>query len=216
MRPSKLPSLLINKETSSVSSKIKSTVKWIVYIISIVSIMSVLLFLNIRNEERLLLLHKVEIEQKSALVNNHGIVFDATTNIIKREGNVPEKVARQYALWIYESAAKYAIDPVLILSIMKVESNFNYKVVSSGNAVGLMQIISSYHKDKTTAAQLFNPEHNIKVGTQIIKEYSNRSSSQIETLLRYNGSLGSAGSYATKVLKTKMKFESEIMNSITM
>jgi hypothetical protein len=40
------------------------------------------------------------------------------------------------------------------------------------------------------------------------------SKSTIETLLRYNGSLGQAPNYAIKVLNKKKKYDNEIMKAV--
>lgn len=219
MKIKKLPDLHIKNALTSPTVEIKlDNFRRVLKIVGIVLLMFFLLggmfFLNLKNEERIIFNNRVQVEQSNAINKKSGVLFDATSDIIQREGKVPPSVAKQYAVWIYESAAKFAVDPMLILSVISIESNFNYKAISPTGPVGLMQIASSHHKDKATPAELFSPETNISVGTQIIKEYADRSSSLVETLLRYNGSLGSAPVYATKVIATKNRFEKEIMGAI--
>lgn len=153
----------------------------------------------------------------AAMSGEDSILIDATAQIIVNDSKfkMPKEVAKQYAIWIFESAAKNKVDPILVLSVMSVESQFDYKAMSGTGAVGLMQVIHSWHQEKTTKAGLFDPKINIDVGTQIIKEYSKRSSTDVETLLRYNGTLGEAPVYATKVLMKHKKYENEIFKSIT-
>lgn len=171
-------------------------------------------YLNLKHEQTILFQQKLHAESSQVLPNVlPNTVLDTTKKIIAREGNLDSDTARQYASWIFEYGAKYAVDPILILSVVSVESRFDYKA-NSGGAIGLMQIIPAYHKDKTSPPELFDPKKNIQVGTQILKEYSDSSRSTVETLLRYNGSLGAAPSYALKVLKAKLKFESEIFSAI--
>ena len=147
-------------------------------------------------------------------VNNEGLILDKTAAIIARDGNIPLKVAKKYSIWIYEAAAKYALDPTLLLAVIYNESKFNYKAVSPTGPIGLFQIASSYHKEKSTRAALFDPYNNIMVGAWIIREYTDISKSKIETLLRYNGSLGQEPKYALKVISTKRKYDNEIMKAI--
>lgn len=157
--------------------------------------------------------HKIKYEQEKA-IEGTGVVVDATTSIIMRDGKIPENVAKRYAVWVYEAAFKYNVDPLLILSVMRVESQFDYKVISSGGAIGLLQVIHSWHAEKTTKVGLFDPKNNIEVGARILKEYAGRSHSDVETLLRYNGSLGQAPVYAVKVLGYKKRYEEEIYNAV--
>ena len=72
------------------------------------------------------------------------------------------------------------IDPYLILSIIKTESNFNKDATSSKNAKGLMQILDStsidvQHLTNIDDADLYIPEQNIKIGINymdlLIKRY---------------------------------------------
>jgi hypothetical protein len=170
-------------------------------------------YANVQYEIHQNIEQKVKFETNKA-AEGTGIVVDATAQIIARDGKVPDSVAKKYAIWIYEAASKYNVDPLLILSVMRVESGFDYKVVSSGNAIGLLQIIHSWHKEKTSKVGLFDPKNNIEVGAQILREYSDRSSTEAEALLRYNGSLGAAPVYALKVLGVKKKYEAEIYSAV--
>lgn len=131
----------------------------------------------------------------------------AIASIIQKDGGVNSELAHKYAQWIFEASIANKVNPLMILSVMSVESKFDSMVVSSGNAIGLMQIIHSWHKEKTTRAGLFDPKTNINVGAKILREYASQSSSDAETLLRYNGSLGAAPTYALKVLATMKRYE---------
>jgi len=140
---------------------------------------------------------------------------NAIASIIHRDGGIDMKLANTYAKWIMDSATKWSIDPMTILAVMAVESKFDYTVVSSGNAVGLMQIIHTWHKEKAEKGQLLDPQVNIDVGAQILSEYKKISSTEAEALLRYNGSLGGAGGYAAKVLMKKAIYKKQIVDQIT-
>jgi len=170
--------------------------------------------LNISHEQKIQREQQIQLEMKRGSDLEQGVVLDAAADIIKRDGKLPLKVAKKYALWIYEAGAKYNVDPLLILSVMAIESGFKYNAISPTGPIGLLQIAASWHRDKTTSVALFDPKHNINVGTQILREYSDKSMTDVETLLRYNGSLGKAPVYAVKVLSKKNKYETEIMDAV--
>lgn len=146
--------------------------------------------------------------------NKAAVVFDATTNIIMRDGKVPARIARKYTLWIYEAAYKHKVDPITILSVMSVESTFKQDAVSGANAIGLMQVIHYWHKEKTTQDGLFDPKNNINVGAKILKEYSRLSDSDAEMLARYNGTWKKSDKYSNKVLMKRTKYKQEIMEAV--
>lgn len=221
MKLLKIPTLVIKNPlsvnptiTRYISAKFKILALALVVLLSVFLIGAVFL-LNIQHQESINLQQKLQFENTKALELKTGLVVDTTADIIAKDGNIPLSVAKKYAVWIYDSSATYGVDPTLILAVMSIESGFNYKVVSHGNAIGLLQVIHSWHKEKTSQVALFDPKNNISVGTQILKEYSNRSTSDVETLLRYNGSLKKPGNYAIKVLAKKQDYDSIITAAVS-
>jgi soluble lytic murein transglycosylase-like protein len=220
MKHNKLPTLTVVNPLSDSPTIIKKANTFLNIVKSLL-LMTVILFfsilgyyLNVQHEEKINIQQKIQHEQIKASNIEPGIVLDATAEIIKREGNIPLSVAKKYALWIYEAGIRNNVDPMLILAVMGVESKFNYRAVSPTGPIGLLQVAASWHKEKTTQVALFDPKHNINVGTQILKEYSDKSSTEVETLLRFNGSLGRAPVYAMKVLSNKKKYETEILDAV--
>lgn len=74
---------------------------------------------------------------------------------------------------INQAAAKYNLDPNLIKSVMRLESQFKRKALSSAGAMGLMQLMPG------TAASLgvtdaYNPEQNINGGAKYLRKQINR------------------------------------------
>lgn len=215
MKINKLPKMVILKPFASIpkitESRTFKVIKYSAYTILAVALLAFVMYLNvIRDQVQYLQKPVATAEQTEVLVINQ------TASIIARDGNLPLNVAKKYAIWVYEAAAKYAVDPILLVAVMATESRFDYKAVSPSGPIGLFQIAAFWHKDKTTSAQLFDPHHNIFVGAQIIKEYAAQSSSTTETLLRYNGSLGEAPNYALKVLNTKKRYDNEIMKAVAL
>jgi soluble lytic murein transglycosylase-like protein len=91
----------------------------------------------------------------------------------------------------YRTAAQVGLDPLLVLAVISVESRFNPIAESGMGARGLMQIIPKYHLDKLAAHggedAVLDPESNIAVGAQILREYMRRTGSLQAGLQYYNG-----------------------------
>jgi soluble lytic murein transglycosylase-like protein len=70
---------------------------------------------------------------------------------------------------IRAAALQNGIDPLLVASVISVESNFNSRAISPRSAFGLMQL-----RPKTAASfavrNLFDPQQNIDAGTRYLKE----------------------------------------------
>ncbi len=84
----------------------------------------------------------------------------------------------EYSNFISESSLEYNIDSLLIISIIKAESNFNVDIVSQKGAIGLMQIMPSTAKDLAynsskyksfTINDLYEPQINIDIGTAYLQ-----------------------------------------------
>lgn len=142
------------------------------------------------------------------------IAIEKTAEIIVRDGkNIHPTTAKKYAKWIYAAGERHNVNPILILSVMSVESNFNAKAQSPTGPIGLLQVAYSYHKEKTTRAGLYDPKNNIDVGTRILAEY--KGSNDARTLIRYyGGGSGVSSAYARKVILHKYKYEKEIMSAV--
>jgi soluble lytic murein transglycosylase-like protein len=91
----------------------------------------------------------------------------------------------------YRAADDAGLDPLLVLAVISVESRFNPIAESGMGARGLMQIIPKYHLEKLAAhggeEAVLDPESNIVVGTQILREYVRRTGSLEAGLQYYNG-----------------------------
>lgn len=89
------------------------------------------------------------------------------------------------------SAREAALDPLLIVAMMAVESSFNPEAKSHAGALGLMQVIPRWHMDKIGAENdhtvLFDPRFNVQVGTLVLVEGLQRYGSLEAALQYYNG-----------------------------
>ncbi|MBB5391438.1 MULTISPECIES: transglycosylase SLT domain-containing protein [unclassified Herbaspirillum] len=106
----------------------------------------------------------------------------------------------------YLTARDIKLDPLLILSVIAIESRFNPFAESPMGAQGLMQVMSKVHHDKFQdlggIKAALNPVANIRVGSQILKEYVTRGGSIEAGLKSYVGAADMAndGGYGVKVL----------------
>lgn len=107
-------------------------------------------------------------------------------------------ISRNDATQIVQSAYKWAtqfeVDRRLILAVAKVESKFNKHAISPSGALGIMQVIPKWHKEKLIAArdmlnnpELFNIDTNMFIGTWILKECLNKYTNVSKALLCYSG-----------------------------
>ena len=91
----------------------------------------------------------------------------------------------------YTTAKEIKLDPLLILSVMAIESGFNPFAESPVGAQGLMQVMSKVHHEKFRQLgglkAALNPVANIKVGSLILKDYVTRGGSVEAGLKLYVG-----------------------------
>jgi len=76
---------------------------------------------------------------------------------------------RQYDQIIRRIAQKYNVDPDLIHSIIRAESNYNSQAVSPKGAVGLMQLMPDTAKDYGVKDR-YDPYENIEGGVKFLKD----------------------------------------------
>jgi soluble lytic murein transglycosylase len=93
------------------------------------------------------------------------------------------------------NAGKNGLDPYLVASLIRQESEFNAGAVSHSNAYGLMQLLPSVGKSiakkdgikRFETAQLLNPTVNLELGTRNLKQVLDRFGGQVEyALAAYN------------------------------
>ncbi|MGH8705206.1 MAG: transglycosylase SLT domain-containing protein [Burkholderiales bacterium] len=133
--------------------------------------------------------------------------------IAKRYRVAPDAVAGFVAA-AYRAGVEHRVDPLLILAVMAIESRYNPVAESSLGARGLMQVIPKFHLEKLWEhggeSALLDPEVNIHVGAQILREYMRRFGETETALQMYAGAFDEPTSqYARKVLAERTRLEQE-------
>ena len=102
---------------------------------------------------------------------------------------------RPYWPDLASNSEKNSLDPFLVASLIRQESEFNPGAVSRANAYGLMQLLPSVGKSvarkqgikRFTTSQLLNPSTNLQLGTVNLRQVLDRFGGQVEyALAAYN------------------------------
>ncbi len=115
----------------------------------------------------------------------------AVTAWLSKRYRVAGDAANLLVSTAYSTAREIKLDPLLILAVMAIESGLNPFAESPVGAQGLMQVMSKIHHEKFRplggTKEALNPVANIRVGSQILKEYVNRGGSVEAGLKTYVG-----------------------------
>ncbi len=103
---------------------------------------------------------------------------------------------------IEKYSQEYKVDPKIVISVMKVESDFNPSAQSHTNAKGLMQIMpdTSKHiakllKLNPNSIDLNDPETNIQLGTYYLKYLMNNFHNMDTVFAAYNAGFGNVNNW---------------------
>lgn len=136
----------------------------------------------------------------------------AVAEFIAKRWRIADDAAAGFVATAYRAGEQQRVDPLLILAVMAIESRYNPVAESVMGARGLMQVIAKYHPEKLDAhggeQALLEPEINIQVGTQVLREYLRRFGDTETALQMYAGALDDPTSqYAGKVFAEKARLE---------
>ena len=130
----------------------------------------------------------------------------AVADFFEKKYNLERAKIEEYVSNTILIAKEVNIDPVLLLAVISVESNFNPNTKSHAGAEGLMQVMTSVHKDKYAlfggTSEAVKPEVNIRVGAYILKYLIATAGSLRNGLKYYVGAANAEhdGGYADKVM----------------
>ena len=143
--------------------------------------------------------------------------IEALAALVGKKYRISPKVGRDLIVTAYREGARTGVDPLLIIAVMAVESRFNPIAESDSGAMGLMQVIPAFHKDKFEADAgdpVFDPHANIRLGARILQDCIKRGGSEVAGLQLYNGSGDDAtNAYANKVLAERQRLQQAIARS---
>lgn len=138
------------------------------------------------------------------------IILLAIILILFKIVRIQDAILRQaYPIKYSEYVEKYAnqngIDKYMIYAIIKTESNFKADVKSGSDAIGLMQLLEATaieranlidEKEGLTEEELYDPETNIKLGTDyyayLLHHYAGNN---VLALIAYNAGMGNVDTW---------------------
>lgn len=136
---------------------------------------------------------------------------DRVATFLSRRYHVAESPMSRLVDAAFDTGHEVGLDPLLLLSVMAIESAFNPYAESGVGAQGLMQVMSKVHSDKFDyfggPAAALQPLANIKVGALVLKDCIARGGSLATGLRLYVGSTtpSSDGGYGAKVLAERTR-----------
>jgi soluble lytic murein transglycosylase-like protein len=135
-------------------------------------------------------------------IENQRVVAD----FFEKKYNLDRIKIEEYVSNAVIIAKEVHIDPLLLLAVMSIESNFNPMTRSAAGAEGLMQVMTAVHKDKYAlyggAQDAVKPAVNIRIGAYILK-YLIATSGSLRNGLKFYVGAGNAdndGGYTDKVM----------------
>ena len=97
-------------------------------------------------------------------------------------------MSKELQFFVLMECDGYGFWPNIVLAIMDVECDFDIDAVSPNNAMGIMQVVEKYHKDRMELLgcdDLFDPYQNIKVGMHYLAELWNEKQDLCWVLMAY-------------------------------
>lgn len=138
--------------------------------------------------------------------------YRALAEFLARRYRVSQDATFDLVSFAHATGYQMGLDPLLIIAVMAVESRFNPIAESVAGAKGLMQVIPKYHPEKLQPhggeQAVFDPQTNILVGSQILKEYLARTGSLTSALQMYAGASDDLqDAYTVKVMNEKQRLQ---------
>jgi hypothetical protein len=115
-------------------------------------------------------------------------------DVVPATDRSPDRYAR-YDAYIAEASRLYALPQALIRAIIKVESDYDPRVVSCASAKGLMQLMPDVQKEQHVIS-VFDPRENILGGTRLLRLNANRFKGDLVlTIAAYHAGPGAVEKY---------------------
>lgn len=114
---------------------------------------------------------------------------------------------KDYSEYVEKYSKEYDVDPLLVYSIIKAESNFNERAISTSGAIGLMQLMESTAKevavkekmDYIEGETLLDAQSNIKIGIIYYKNLLTMyKGNTLLALTAYNAGIGNVENWISQ------------------
>ena len=129
-------------------------------------------------------------------------LFEQATRLAKVAPHIPEDERFSILRMVHKEATQFELDPMLVLALINIESDFDHYAISSAGALGLMQVMPFWkqeigHPDDN----LHEISTNLRYGCAILSLYLEKEQKDTTlALARYNGSRGQSW-YPMRVYK---------------
>ena len=113
------------------------------------------------------------------------------TDVVSAHDRSPDRYSR-YDAFIAAASKMYAIPEPLIRAVIKVESDYDPRVVSCAGAKGLMQVMP-YEEKSEHIEHVFDPWQNIAAATRVLRRNANHwRGDLVKTIASYHAGVGAA------------------------
>ena len=137
---------------------------------------------------------------KRKIILSFLIIIILILAVFRLKGVILKKIyPKGYSEYVYKYSEENDLDPLLVFSIIRAESNFKRNSISKSGAIGLMQLMpetanetmQKLGEELIIKEQLYNEENNIKIGTKYFSILLKRYDGNIElALAAYNAGIG--------------------------
>lgn len=133
-------------------------------------------------------------------------LFEQATRLSKVAPHIPEDERFSILRMVHKEASQFDLDPMLVLALINVESDFDHYAISNAGALGLMQVMPFWkqeigHPDDN----LHEISTNLRYGCAILSLYLEKEKKDTTlALARYNGSRGQSW-YPMRIYKAMRK-----------
>ncbi|TQV81419.1 lytic transglycosylase domain-containing protein [Aliikangiella coralliicola] len=133
-------------------------------------------------------------------------LLEQSTRLAKAAPHIPQDERFTILRLVHQEASKFSLDPLLVLALIDVESDFDHFAVSNAGARGLMQVMPFWKVELGKPDDnLFDIETNLRYGCAILSLYLEKEKNDTtKALARYNGSRGQSW-YPMRVYRSMRK-----------
>ena len=217
-----IPSSFQGLSTSRLAQRMRKALSLLVLIASLAALA---LIVRDQHAQRFVDLHKrflsLDVLQPDAVSANAAVSgntypedgrYRAIAEFLAKKYKVSHEVTLDLVSIAHAAGHQLGVDPLLIIAVMAVESRFNPIAESVAGAKGLMQVIPKYHTEKFEEfggeKAVFDPETNILVGSQILRDNLRRTGNLSMALQMYAGALNDEQDlYSSRVMNEKQRLQ---------